>query len=77
MPLADLPDKSGVPVVVSGSAHWHRESLSCQGALALTDDRLGIRLQPAACATMQPMDISQIEGKILVLLQQLQDEGRL
>ena len=27
--------------------------------------------------TMQPMDISQIEGKIRVLIRQLQDEGRL
>ena len=26
---------------------------------------------------MQPMDISKIEGKILVLIRQLQDEGRL
>ena len=40
-----LPDKSGVPVVLSGSAHWHRESLSCQGALALPDDLLDPRLQ--------------------------------
>ena len=27
--------------------------------------------------TMQPMDIPQIEGKLLVLLRQLQAEGRL
>ncbi len=27
--------------------------------------------------TMQPMDISKIKGKILVLIRQLQDEGRL
>ena len=27
--------------------------------------------------TMQPMDIPQIEGKILVLIRQLQAEGRL
>ena len=27
--------------------------------------------------TLQPMDISKIEGKILVLIRQLQDEGRL
>ena len=43
-----LPDESGVPVVVSGIAHWHRQSLSCQGALALTGDLLDLRLQPAA-----------------------------
>jgi len=49
-----LPDESGVPVVVSGSAHWHRESLRCQGALALTDDLLDLRLQPSQCATPNP-----------------------
>ena len=27
--------------------------------------------------TMQPMDISKIEGRILVLLRELQDEGRI
>jgi hypothetical protein len=27
--------------------------------------------------TLQPMDISKIEGKILVLIRQLQEEGRL
>jgi hypothetical protein len=38
------------------------------------DDRLITRVN---LETMQPMDISQIEGKILVLIRQLQDEGRL
>jgi len=54
VPLADLPDKSGVPVVVSGIAHRYRESLSCQGALALTDDLLDLRLPPAEGAAPNP-----------------------
>ena len=37
-------------------------------------DRLITRVN---LGTMQPMDISKIEGKILVLIRQLQDEGRL
>ena len=49
-----LPDESGVPVLVSGSARCHRESLSCQGALASADDLLDLRLQPAACAIPNP-----------------------
>jgi hypothetical protein len=38
------------------------------------DDRLITRVN---LETMQPMDIPQIEGKILVLIRQLQNEGRL
>jgi len=49
-----LPDESGVPVLVSGSARCHRESLSCQGALASADDLLDLRLQPAECAIPNP-----------------------
>ncbi|MEI6780012.1 MAG: hypothetical protein WCQ21_03740 [Verrucomicrobiota bacterium] len=37
-------------------------------------DRLIIRVN---LVPMQPMDISKIEGKILVLIRQLQAEGRL
>ena len=38
------------------------------------DDRLITRVN---LETMEPMDISKIEGKILVLIRQLQNEGRL
>ena len=55
-----LPDKSGVPVVVSR----YRESLSCQVALALTDDRLDLRLQLTRAA---PSTGGRAESKFLSL----------